>query len=276
MSPAEDGVAVEYNGRHVLLKWHKLRRKPDDPPFAPDNLKAGVALGASLEVDIRLLADDTWICLHDAVLDNETNGVGPVGAIDSEVARQLRIAKTDYAPPFLADVAAQLRAAGPGVCLQLDLKEGVGAISSRAIATFEAVVAPFARHCLLSGDDWEAVQKLGRRIIDLRLGFDPYELAAARRLERRRDVEDFLSEVVAFAPTASAFYLYHGFVITALAVGCNPIEVLKASGAIVDAWTLDRDTPNIDEILAKCIEAGADQITTNDSLDIAKIWRSRK
>jgi hypothetical protein len=39
----------------VRLKWHKLRRHPDDPPFGRANLRAGLAAGASLEIDLRRL-----------------------------------------------------------------------------------------------------------------------------------------------------------------------------------------------------------------------------
>ena len=52
-------VALDHAGRRVLLKWHKLRRRAGEPPFDPANLATGLAAGASLEIDVRCLADDS-------------------------------------------------------------------------------------------------------------------------------------------------------------------------------------------------------------------------
>ena len=268
-----DAIDIEAGGRLVLLKWHMLRREQRDPPFSPENLKVGLALGASMEIDIRLLADGAWVCLHDDILDEETNGTGPVSAIDTEAARQLRVAGADYAPPLLADIAAALPAASRGACLQIDLKEGTDGITDEAVASFASIVSPVAARCVLSGTDWQAVQRLGAGIADLRLGFDPYDLAEGRTFANASDFEAFVEDVWRIAPNADAFYLYHAFVTAALAKGYNPIKRLKAGGAFVDVWTLDPATPGVVEILQACIAAGADQITTNDPPALARLWR---
>jgi glycerophosphoryl diester phosphodiesterase len=272
MNIGGDAVALDFEGRPVLLKWHMLRRSPDDPPFSPSNFQVGLELGASMEVDIRLLADNNWICLHDAVLDHETSDTGPVAAVDIDAARRLRISGGDFPPPLLGDLTARLSMAYSGAQLQLDLKEGIGAISSDAIAGFASAVSPVAHHCLLSGDDWQAVEGLGAGVPHLRLGFDPHELAR-RTFVRAADVETFVAEVLEIAPTAQAFYLHHVFVTSALALGHNPIEQLKARGAFVDVWTLDPTTPDISQVLHACIAAGVDQITTNDPPGLAQVWR---
>ena len=120
----DQGVAIDADGRRVLLKWHKLRRAAAEPPFAIANLPAGLALGASMEIDVRLMADGDWICLHDDVLDEETDGAGPVARLDTAAARSLHIAGANYPPPLLTDMTAVLAAApASDACLQLDLKE---------------------------------------------------------------------------------------------------------------------------------------------------------
>lgn len=270
-----DAVAIDAGGRRVLLKWHMLRRAPHDPPFSVENLKAGLALGASMEIDIRLLADRAWVCLHDDRLEEETDGNGPVAALDSGAVRRLRIAGADYPPPLLADLAAMLPTAAKGSCLQIDLKEGAAGIDDAAVASFASIVSPVAARCVLSGTHWPAVQRLGGGIANLRLGFDPYELAEGRTFASASDFEAFVASVWRIAPRADAFYLYHAFVTAALARGCNPIERLKAGGAFVDVWTLDPATPGVVEILHACIAAGADQITTNDPPALARLWRAR-
>lgn len=272
----DDAIAVETGGRRVLLKWHMLRRTPHDPPFSPENLKVGLALGASMEIDVRLLADGAWVCLHDDVLDEETNGAGPVAAIDTEAARQLRVAGADYAPPLLAEIMVALPAAAPrGARLQIDLKDGADRITDDGVASFASVVSPVAAHCVLSGTDWQAVERLGAGIPDLRLGFDPYELAEGRIFAGASDFEAFVADIWRIAPHADAFYLYHAFVTAALTEGFNPVGTLKASGAFVDVWTLDPTMPGVAEILQACMDAGADQITTNDPRGLARLWRAR-
>jgi len=270
-----DAVALDHGGRRVLLKWHKLRRAPDHPPFSLDNLRVGVQLGASVEVDLRLLADNAWVCLHDDTLDRETDGAGPVRAIDTEAARTLRIAGADYPPPLLADLTAALADAAPGACLQFDLKQDAGEISDDAIAIFAEAVAAVARHCLLSGEDWQAVQRLGAGVAGLRLGYDPCRYIEQRSFARPSDIEGFVAEAARTAPEADAFYVHHGLVTTGLALGVNPIAALNRHGAFVDVWTLDPTTQDAARILADVVAAGADQITTNDPPGLARLWRER-
>ena len=270
----ETGVALDAASGRVRLKWHRLRRSAQEPPFAIANLRVGLALGASMEVDIRRLADDDWVCLHDDVLDRETDGAGPVSAVDAAAIRRLRIAGADFAPPLLSELAAALAAAPTATgSLQLDLKEPAETLSERAVANFAEIVGPVARQCLLTGYDWSAVQRLGAGVGGLRLGYDPLEAAEGRRLDTAERFSAFVDEVLATAPTAAAFYLYHRFATAALARGVDPVRRLQANGAMIDIWTLDPTTSEIDTILPAMVAAGADQITTNDPIGLAALWR---
>ena len=70
-----DGLSIRHGDRGIRLKWHKLRRRADDPPFHRPNLAAGLAAGASMEVDIQPLADGGFVCLHDWTLETQTDVV---------------------------------------------------------------------------------------------------------------------------------------------------------------------------------------------------------
>lgn len=275
MSPSGQGtsVALMHQGRPVMLKWHKLRQAAGQPAFDPDNLRTGLALGASLEVDIRALADRAWVCLHDERLDQETDGSGPVSGIDSAAVARLRVAGGCHAPPLLADIARRAAEAGPtGACLQLDLKQPAERLSNPLIATLAESIAPIVPVCLLSGYDWRLLTRVGAAIPGLRLGFDPYELAQDYMLDTAAEFADFTHAVLKLATGAAAFYLHHRFVSAALAAGVNPIEILQTDGAMIDVWTLDPTTPDIASILHRVIEAGADQVTTNDPIAMAQLW----
>jgi len=270
---AAEGVAIHADGRRVLLKWHKLRRAPHEPPFAIANLPAGLALGASMEIDIRLLADGHWVCLHDDVLDDETDGSGPVASADTTTIGGLRIAGADFAPPLLSDMTAALMAApDTGALFQLDLKEPAATLTEAGVTAFAAAVGPVAHRCLLSGADFAAVSRLAEGVEGLRIGFDPCDMAETRDFATRQEIEAFVAEVFAIAPEADAFYLDHRFVDAALAFGINPVAPLKRNGAAVDVWTLDPDKRDVRRHLEQAITAGADQITTNDPAGLARLW----
>src|SRR5687768_8946452 len=81
------GIAVE-TGPHVTrLKWHRLKRSRSDLPFTPRRLLEGLAVGASMEVDLRIHADHSFVCLHDETLDRETSGTGPIAQASLEHLR---------------------------------------------------------------------------------------------------------------------------------------------------------------------------------------------
>jgi glycerophosphoryl diester phosphodiesterase len=267
------GVGIALEGRRVLLKWHKLRRHRADPPFSIANLRVGLAAGASLEIDIRALADGAWVSLHDDVLDKETDGHGRVDEADAAAINRLRISGAEYAPPLLADIAREVAAAvDRGACLQLDLKEPRQGLSSGAVDAFAAAIGPVAERCLLSGTQWDAVQHLGAAVPLLRLGFDPLDLARGRDLADRERMAAFVDEVMATAPTAASFYLNYRLVLRALASGVDPVARLKESGASVDIWTLDPTMPEIGDVLPAILATGVDQITTNDPVAMARLW----
>ncbi|MCB1496264.1 MAG: hypothetical protein KDJ86_10790 [Bauldia sp.] len=270
---AAEGVALDSDGRRVLLKWHKLRRAPHEPPFTIANLPAGLALGASMEIDIRLLADGHWVCLHDDALDEETDGSGPVANADRAAIGCLRIAGGDHAPPLLADMTAALTAVpDSGALLQLDLKEPAATLTEAGVAAFADTVRPVADRCLLSGADFDAVTRLADGIEGLRVGFDPCDMAETRTFATRKEMEAFVDEVFAVAPEADSFYLDHHFLDAALAFGVNPVAALKRNGATIDVWTLDPDKPDVRRHLIQAVAAGADQITTNDPGGLARLW----
>ena len=275
MAPESSDVALVHEGRRVLLKWHKLRRRAGDPPFSMENLRDGIRLGASLEIDARLLSDGTWVCLHDDVLDDETTGKGPVAASNLQTIKGLRVTGASYPPPLLADVVAAIGREGRSEgCVQIDLKEAGTTLTAQGVKNFAELVGPVAGSCLLSGTDWPAVERLAVAVPGLRLGYDPYDLAEGTSFPDAKAVASFMDEVLAIVPGAATFYLYHRFVAQALDLGGDPIAPLKRNGATVDVWTLDPGTPDIEAILLRMIEAGADQITTNDPPGMARVWEA--
>jgi len=86
-----DGLALYLRGHTVRLKWHRLRRKLGDPVFSFPRLEQGLALGASLEIDLRLHAGGGFVVLHDDTLERETTGSGAVARVTAAELKSLRI-----------------------------------------------------------------------------------------------------------------------------------------------------------------------------------------
>jgi glycerophosphoryl diester phosphodiesterase len=255
-----------HEGRGVRLKWHKLRQRPDDPPFSRANLRVGLAAGASLEVDLRRLACGRFVCLHDADLEGETTGQGPVAGIDAGALVRLEMRDAPGEPPLLLDELADAVRHWPcasGALVQLDLKAGPSEIDAASCAFLATALDAVAARFILSGRDWDAVTRLGAAVPGLALGYDPYDDAAA-------GAADIVGQVRARAPHADTIYLRRDLVRAAHERGEPLVAQLHAHGHRVDCWTIDHGSAAARADLRAAIAAGCDQITTNS----AEQWAS--
>lgn len=256
---------LRYNGRTVRLKWHKLRRRAVDPPFARANLLTGLAGGASMEVDLRRLACGRWVCLHDDRLEGETTGHGPVAAIDADAIVRLEMLGAPGDRPLLLDELVDIVGSAPdasGALVQLDLKANAAEIDHGARQAFSATLGGCAGRFILSGDDWGAVLALGGEVAGLALGYDPSDEvgdpAQVVRLVRQK------------APQAETIYLHRKLVRAAQEQGEPIVARLREHGHKVDCWTIDHGSAAALADLLAAIAAGCDQITTNT----ASAWAS--
>ena len=252
-------TTLAYGRRTVRLKWHKLRQRPGDPPFARANLRAGLAAGASLEVDLRRLACGRFVCLHDAKLEGETSGEGPIAAIDAAKIAGLEMHGALGERPLLLEELAEAVRVGPcapEALVQLDLKDAEADGTSRAVLA--AALAGIARHFILSGCDWDAVGRLGGDVPGLALGYDPHDDAG-------NDPAQALRAVRERAPAAGTVYLHRELVRAAHEQGDPLVARLRARGHRIDCWTIDHGDPAAIADLRVAIVAGCDQITTNSA-----------
>src|SRR5690242_19486451 len=141
-----DGVMLRLPDGEIALKWHRLRRRREDPVFTGKRLEEGLALGASMEVDVRVHADGGFVVLHNEMLEDETTGAGPVAAASAEYLRGLHIRDGDLTATadrvlLLEDVAALVRRQLPTRALiQVDFKEGCDRLTPGTVAAFAATL----------------------------------------------------------------------------------------------------------------------------------------
>lgn len=276
------GVALRHGGRTVRLKWHQLRRAATDPAHDRANLHLGIERGASLEIDLVATRDGHFVCLHDDDLACETTGEGPVQAQNRAAVERLRQRTNDgralaTAPLFLDEVTAAL-AAAPGDwqgCLQLDLKQPLDLLDPPMVERFAALAAPVAPHLVLGGTRWRAVTRLGAAVPGLRLGFDPLDIHEVAPPDSAAEFRALGAYLLAHAPEAAIYYLHIPLVLRGLELGVDLIALAKATGAEVDAWRLEPEDHEVAATLARLIEAGVDQITTDSPQALAELWERR-
>ena len=275
------GVRLSRGDRTIRLKWHKLRRAPQLPAHDRQSLADGLAAGALMEADLQLTADDHWVCLHDATLDRETTGTGPVAAATRKAIERLwqrdQVGTVLGTPPlFLDELLHELFRHAGGARLQLDLKLDARSIEGVARARFGALVAPQATRIDIGGHDWRAVVDLAALAPGCGIGFDPLELVAdpdAPVLGDRATAEAFAQAMLAAAPDATMLYLYHGMISEAAVHGVDLVGIAHSHGREVDCWTVDPGQDGLEPLLRHLFEVGCDQLTTNAPVELEAWWQ---
>jgi glycerophosphoryl diester phosphodiesterase len=260
------------------LKWHMLRQRKADPAHLRENLLAGLAAGAALEVDVVTTADGHFVCLHDLTLDAETTGHGAVAEATREEIWALRQRANDgtalAAPPLFLDevVAAVSNLHRPGAGLvQLDIKDGAARYDDATVARLGETLCDAVPAFIAGGCDWPAVRCLRDAVPGLLAGFDPLDLYRDRPPATASQCEALAETAFDMAPDAAIYYLEAHLVLGAMDLGVDLLARFKAAGAEVDVWTLDAGRPGLRGELARLIALGVDQVTTNDPRELALV-----
>lgn len=267
-----DGVAIIQDGHVVRLKWHRLKRRAGDTPFSPAQLAEAMALGASCEIDIRLHGEGGFVVMHDATLDRETTGSGPVEAATAAAIGRLQMRDVNGtptgAPVLLLEDVVSLAAqdAAPGTEIQLDLKAPADTITPAIARRFADLVRPLADRFVLSSLDFDAVQRLAAGFPELAIGFDPCASGIADRLVERSAFDAFVGETLVVAPDATMIYLDYRLILQAATLGYDVVAAFHRADRAIDAYTLNTTHPNATGILRTLVALKVDQITTDEPI----------
>ena len=217
-----DAISVTRNGHRTFFKWHRGRRQASDPVFTGRRIIEGMKLGASVEVDLVIHADNGFAVLHNLSLEGETTGTGLVRETPAAVLRELHLRDNEGRPiadrvMLLEDLAALIAQDGahPEGLLQLDYKEDAAALNAEAIAKFGKALGPVARHFILSSGDAESVRLLSENVPGLRIGYDPCHKGALERLSATRDYAAFVAAAAAASSKSELDYLEYRRVLEA-------------------------------------------------------------
>lgn len=271
-----DAISVTREGHRTFFKWHRGRRRATDPVFTGRRIIEGMKLGASVEVDLVIHADDGMAVLHNLSLERETTGSGLVRETSAEVLRGLHLRDNAGQPiddkvMLLEDLAALIARDGahPEGLLQLDYKEDAAALNPAVVANFAGALGPVARHFILSSGDAESVRLLSENVPGLRIGYDPCHKGALERLMETRDYAGFVADAVAASPKSELDYLEYRLVLEADRDGFDIIGAFHAHGRRIDAYTVRRADDEGLAVVRRLLELRVDQITTDDPEGVA-------
>ncbi|MGC4963158.1 glycerophosphodiester phosphodiesterase [Gordonia sp. DT101] len=264
-------TAVIHDGHTTQIKWHRARRRADDPAFTTSRIIEGMAVGASVEVDLVLHADRGFAVLHDRDVAHATTGTGRISELPASYVRTLFLRSNTGVPLdepvlLLEDLADILdrQAVHPDALLQLDFKEDAQALDPAAIDTFARAVTPIAPNTILSCGDAQAVRLLTDPVPGIRIGYDPCHHGAVDRVLRSGDIATFVERAVTASPRAEMIYLERRLILEADGRGFDIIAAFHAHARTIDAYTLYRADGESVREARRLIELRADQITTDD------------
>ncbi|MFW0796650.1 glycerophosphodiester phosphodiesterase family protein [Gordonia sp. CPCC 205515] len=270
-SPTLPPVAIEHEGHRTLIKWHRARRRADDPAFTATRITEGMRVGASVEIDLVIHADRGFAVLHDREVEHATTGSGNIATLGADQVRSLFLRTNDGSVlpervlllEDLADILDDVQI-DPNALLQLDFKETSQDLDDAAIDTFRRAVTPFARNAILSCGDAEAVRLLTEPVPGIRVGYDPCHRGAVDRVLRSHRFDDFIETAVEASPHAEMVYLERRLILAADDRGVDLIDAFHERGRTVDAYTIyavdDSSIPDVRRLL----DLRVDQITTDD------------
>jgi glycerophosphoryl diester phosphodiesterase len=266
-----DGLYIEHDGFRTMLKWHRGHKQAGDISFTPERIVEGMALGASVEVDLLCHSDGGFAVLHDEDLDKATTGFGPVAKASADSLRSLYLRDSAGTPThhrviLLEDLAALLaeKPFGTGAVLQLDLKETAPRIGAREIEAFKQAVQPIAQHLILSCGDAKAVTLLADAVENLPVGYDPCHDGAIERLLASRDFDGFVRDAVNAIANTQMIYLEHRLILAADDLGFDLVGAFHAKGKRVDAYTIKTANQAALPVVNRLLDLRCDQITTDD------------
>lgn len=276
------GLEIRHDGHSTRLKWHRLRREMRDPLFSREVMTAGFEDGASMELDLRVRADGGFVVLHDAELEGETTGSGPIVSTTLEDLLAIRM-RQDGRPLILSEnLSAMMQTTHPKALLQFDMKDDYATIGERGLAHLTAHFSSTAASIIVSGACLDLIVAVKERLPHLKRGIDPTDkLIDVYRQDGLAAVERELLTDLRGPAEPDTVYLHWPLILRAKRDGLDLIDICRAEGRLVDAWTFTLKQPDAgfdDEEWASFSALMAlkpDQVTTDEAPATARAWARR-
>jgi glycerophosphoryl diester phosphodiesterase len=294
--PNPASIIHSATGREIQLKAHRCLWSGAYPenslPAIDECYREAVARA---EIDLHLLSDGDFLVLHDPTVERTTTGTGAVGDFTRTEAQALRLLvegrPSSLPPPLLSEVVALIQHSPAPTVLELDLLTFQPMPWVR-IEELVRLVEPVKDRVVLNGYDWN-VRRLMEVDRTVPVSYDPaayldwvpegdpeeaelglprgaYGYLDAHPLARERllPVADYLAvrlEAIArLVPGAREAHVRLATFERMLNDGAaDAAGLFHRQGTRLDVWTLNAETPQWRERLARMVDAGVDMISSD-------------
>jgi glycerophosphoryl diester phosphodiesterase len=278
-----DVTGVTRDGHRTHFKWHRARRQKSDPVFTGRRILEGMALGASVEVDLVVHRDRGFAVLHDhKSIARETTGTGSAASHTAAELRALNLRGNDGKPipdrvMLLEDLCDLLAKTPPhpNALLQLDYKEDETVLDAITIANFARATMPLAKNMIVSGGSAPAIQLLTDAVPGMLAGYDPSDNLTPTSTFDAAILQRFVDDALAAAPDADFIYLYWRIVTLAADAGFDIVDTFHRYGKRIDAWTIESVDQTTVAAVERLLSLQVNQITTDDPEGLAAALQAR-
>jgi glycerophosphoryl diester phosphodiesterase len=277
-----NGTSIILQGRPTRLKWHRLRRSMGDPEFGTAVMAADFALGASMELDLRVRGDGGFVVLHDDALDRETTSAGPLANRTGYDLGAVTYRQSGDSLILSERLAGIMPSAHPDALLQFDMKDDLATVGLRGINHLADHFGSSRCPIIFSGRSTELIRALAERLPDVPRGIDPTDrLVAFSRGQVTAAVEAMLLAELRDGTEPDTCYLSWDLILQCWRRKLDLVAICHAEGVRVDAWTYNLANPSggftdveWDEF-DLLMTLRPDQITTDESCATEKAWLAR-
>ncbi|MCX7302511.1 MAG: hypothetical protein NTX73_19415 [Rhodobacterales bacterium] len=277
-----DGIAVRIAGHKTRLKWHRLRRSMTDPEFGTAVMTAGFALGASMELDLRVRGDGGFAVLHDDMLEGETTGAGRVADWTGDALGATTYRQSGDKVVLSERLAAMMPSAHPEALLQFDMKDDLDVVGPRGIDHLADHFGSTRSPIIFSGGSTALIRALAERLPHIPRGIDPTDRLAAIAPGRGiAAAEAALLAELRDGTEPDTCYLSWELVLEFQRGGLDLVALCHAEGVRVDAWTYNLTDPagGFTDVewgeFFLLMSLRPDQITTDESRATEAAWLAR-
>lgn len=219
---------------------HRGLHGPGRPENSRAAVRAALAAGYGIEIDVQVSRDGVAMVFHDATLDRMTQAAGPVRARDAADLAALRLHGGDEGIPTLAEILDLVGGQGPLLIEIKDQAQAGAAGQARGVGPLEAAVAG-----LLAGwsgvADWVAVMSfspasvaaLARAAPVVPRGLTTFDWPATAAPDLPEATRARLRDIADFDAVGAAFVSHQ-----ASDLGRAPVQALRARGVPVLCWTI--------------------------------------
>ncbi|MFC3084643.1 glycerophosphodiester phosphodiesterase family protein [Tabrizicola soli] len=200
---------------------------------SPAAIRAAVAAGYAIEVDLQLSRDGVAMVFHDEELDRLTGETGPVNARSAEELGRIRLKDAADTIPTLAQVLALIDGRVPLLVELKDQTLAMGPTDGRLEAATAQALTGYRGDVAVMSFNPHSIAHMARLAPQLPRGittsaYDPEDWAPLppATCDRLRAIPDY-------APTLSSFISHE-----AADLARPRVAELKAQGAAILCWTI--------------------------------------